>query len=272
MSVPLMAEHSDEPLSCCPSHVSSSPPMSPRVSTPAAAPAGANAGPGAATVKQISSSGTGSVSGASSAVCMGAQLALTAGERLSRTHDAPGQLPAADKAVELHFMCETLVQGGGSKKQLQQQQQAQQQLGVKSAAGAKLPTIQSFADLASRGLQETGSRNGSSFSLHTLGGEEPSGRSNSDTGRVTSRSNLLPPSGIPSSAVKGASKLGKAPAAVSSNGGDSKPQGQPQQQRQGLLRGFVQRHPLLCHIVWTQLQVGCAGCRNLCRLTVCFSC
>lgn len=169
-------------------------------------------------------------------------------------------------------MCETFVQDGGSKKLLQQQQ-AQQQLGVKGAAGAKLPTIQSFADLAARGLQETGSRNGSSFSLHTLGGEEPPGRINSDTGRVTSRSNLLPPSGIPSSAAKGASKLGKAPAAVSSNGGDSKPQVQPQQQqpRQGLFRGFVQRHPLLCHIVWTQLQVGCAGCRAVCGLTVFFS-
>jgi hypothetical protein len=101
-----------------------------------------------------------------------------------------------------------------------------------------------------------------------LGRDDSSSRLDSDCGRISSRSNLLPCSVVSSSAVKGASKLGKQAAAgaadatarvVTSGGAAGAGKGRVQKQKgQNMFRHFVQRHPLLCHIVWNQAQV-CVG-------------
>jgi hypothetical protein len=139
---------------------------------------------------------------------------------------------------------------------------------------------------------------GKGSGLHTLCGEELSSCSSRDTNWVSSRtnilassnsrSNLLPSGGITSSgggaAAKGASKLGKsargaaqgsaaaaaavaAAAAAGSAGNNecaactakSQQAKQQQQQRPNIVQRFGQRHPLLCHIVWGQLQVSVWG-------------
>jgi hypothetical protein len=104
-----------------------------------------------------------------------------------------------------------------------------------------------------------------------MGRDDSCGRFSSDTCRIGSRTNLLLPcGGINSSssgdggraaAAKGASKLGRAARASNAGGPGAQAQQQQQQQQQktNMYRRFVQQHPLLCHIVWNQMQVGGRG-------------
>jgi hypothetical protein len=115
----------------------------------------------------------------------------------------------------------------------------------------------------------------SAISLHTMGRDDSCGRFNSDTGRISSRTNLLLPcGGINSSssgdgghaaAAKGASKLGRAARASNAGGAGVQAQQKQQQQKPNIYRHFVQQHPLLCHIVWNQMQVGVRGTNTLAR-------
>lgn len=283
MSVPLMSEHLDEPLSCSAVHRTPSPPSSPPEASSRTAAVGAQPAAAAAAGRRrtfgshsdsdsdaaaASSSSDGSKFVAAAAVAVQA-AAAAAVKPLSRLPGLAGQQLAGDSAVELHFMCETLVDD-------EQQRRQQQQTVVDNAVGT-LPAVQSFADLAARG---TVSSNGSFGALHTLGGENSCGRINSDTARISSRTNLLLCSGISSSVVKGASKLGQgqdratpAPSAAAAVPGASSGSGKVQQQQgRNVLSRFVQRHPLLCHIVWNQAQVKwlrCSRNRPLAAHNVC---
>lgn len=277
MSVPLMSEHSDEPLSCSAVHRTppSSPPEGGTASTrtaaggaqPAAAAAGRRRSSGSRSVSDSdaaaasSSSDGGKFEAAAPAAAAAAAVAVQAAaavKPLRRYPGLAGQQLAGDSAVELHFMCETLV---NDEQQRRQQQQEQQQMAASNAVSA-LPAVQSFADLAARG---TVSSNSSFGALHTLGGEDSCGRINSDcTARISSRTNLLPCSGFSSGVVKGASKLGQSqdkaapgpPAAAAAVPGASSGSCKVQQQQGwNVFSRFVQRHPLLCHIVWNQAQV-----------------
>jgi hypothetical protein len=264
MSVPLMSEHLDEPLSCSSVHTTPSPPSSP----PEASTANTHAAAGGT---QPAAAGRRFSSGRCSASDSDAAAANRSSDSSKSVAAAPagpaaaavkplGQQVASDSAVELHFMCETLVA------EQQQRQQRQQQHSVANSTVSTLPAVQSFADLAARG---TVSSNGSFGALHTLGGEDSCGRINSDNARISSRTNLLPCSGISSSVAKGASKLGQrqpgaaaAPKAAAAVPGASSGGGGVQQQQEGrnVFSRFVQRHPLLCHIVWNQAQVRWLHC------------
>jgi hypothetical protein len=193
---------------------------------------------------------------------------------LNRHAGAGGPQLAAASAVELHFMCETLAKDGS--KQITQQQQQQQQGNSQAAAAAGvIPPVQSFADLAARGVDGSVtanvSSNGSIGALHTLGRDDSSGRLDSNCGRISSRSNLLPCGGVSSSAVKGSSKLGDQAAAgvadatarvvASGSGAAGARKARVQKQKgQNKFRRFVQQHPLLCHIVRNQAQVCVCVC------------
>jgi hypothetical protein len=183
---------------------------------------------------------------------------------------------AAASAVELHFMCETLAKDGSKQiTQQQQQQQGNSQAAAAAAAAGVIPPVQSFADLAARGVDGSVianvSSNGSIGALHTLGRDDSSGRLDSNCGRISSRSNLLPCGGVSSSAVKGSSKLGDQAAAgvadatarvvASGSGAAGARKARVQKQKgQNMFRRFVQQHPLLCHIVRNQAQVCVCVC------------
>lgn len=286
MSVPLMSEHLDEPLSCGAVHRTPSPPSSPPEASNRTAAAGTQPAAAAAAGRRrsfgshsVSDSDAAAASSSSdgskfmaaaparpaAATAVAVQAATAVEKPLSRLPGLAGQQLAGDSAVELHFMGETLVDD-----EQQRRQQQQQQMVADNAVGT-LPAVQSFADLAARG---TVSSNGSFGSLHTLGGENSCGRINSDTARISSRTNLLPCSGISSSVVKGASKLGQGqdraappPSAAAAVPDTSSGSGKVQQQQgRSVLCRFVQRHPLLCHIVWNQAQVRWLHCSRNCPL------
>lgn len=262
LNTPLM-ESSGEARSCCPSHRVTSPRCSSHDVDESAAAAAAGVSKAAAGDKASgrpsdSSSRGCSSQGGSSISCTSSSdggsssgaAAPAAAARLSRLPGMVGPQLAADSAVELHVMCESLMDAAAKP-----HQQQQRQLGGKDGAAR----ASAATDNAALGLPSTGSAAG----LHTLSGDDMCGRINSDTGRVSSRTNLLPCGAVSGVGVKGGSKLGAAPAAARASsgsagaqGGKAKEQQQGQQGRQTIFGRFVDHHPLLCHIVAGQMQVS----------------
>lgn len=300
LSTPLMLEHADGPLSCCPSHRAESPPAA-AASPQQAVADGGSTHPAAPEQDRRSSTSGNSSRGSSSAggsslgcnsssdggcsssgdkpgpeAAEGRMRAAAAAGRLSRLPGMVGPQMAADSAVELHFMCQSLCDADGKPKPQQLQDSKVEAVGL-SGAG-QVPAA--AASLPSRG---------SAAGLHTLCSNDDDmmcGRLNSDTGRATSRTNLLllPSAGgrqggaAGNSVRKGTSRLEKAAAGTWSTGSasaqGSKGQGLGTRgDKSNVLTRFVSRHPLLCHIVWGQMQVrdvlGSMShhcCERVCRL------